>query len=353
MFEIDFLPIEKTGEAGPKSGDAICLRFSEAGSGAIRTVVIDGGYSHTGDQMVDHIRQYYGSNRIDLVISTHPDQDHINGLGSILDAFAVSELLIHNPHEHCPGTDATNYSNIEVVDALIGLALDNGTTLTEPFADLVRFGGQLRILGPTTEYYEELVAQHLAEVSTGKATTRKAASQHGGILSKTADLLNRVLASLPIETLGEDGETGPRNNSSVVTLLTADDNRMLFTGDAGIPGLNAAWDRYEALVGSFPDTPLDFFQAPHHGSRRNLSPSLLNRIFGEPGENSLAPAAFISSAKADPKHPSPRVTNALLRRGLSVYATEGKALGHLSDGLASRPGWSPAPAIQPLVEEEG
>jgi beta-lactamase superfamily II metal-dependent hydrolase len=352
MFEIDFLPIEKTGEAGSKSGDAICLRFTETGSAATRTVVIDGGYSHTGDQMVDHIRRYYGSDRIDLVISTHPDQDHINGLGSILDAFTVSELLIHNPHEHCPGANAKDYSNIEVVDALIGLALDNGTTVTEPFADVVRFGGQLRILGPTTEYYEELVAQHLAEVATGRAVARMAESGRGALFGKAADFLDRIVASLPIETLGEDGETGPRNNTSVVALLTADSNRMLFTGDAGIPALHAAWDRYEAFIGSFPDTPLDFFQAPHHGSRRNLSPSLLNRIFGEPGTNPLAPTAFISSAKADPKHPSPRVTNALLRRGLSVFATEGTTLGHLSDGLASRPNWGPAPAIQPLVEDE-
>lgn len=73
MFEIDFLPTEKTGEGGSKSGDAICLRMTEAGSGAVRTV-IDAGYGHTGDQMVDHIRKYYDSASIDLVISTYPDR---------------------------------------------------------------------------------------------------------------------------------------------------------------------------------------------------------------------------------------------------------------------------------------
>lgn len=351
MFEIDFLPIEKTGEDGSKSGDAICLRLTEEGSDAIRTVVIDAGYGHTGDQMVDHIRRYYGTNLIDLVISTHPDQDHINGLGSILDAFEVSELFIHNPHEHSPG-GAKDFSNIEVVDALIGLALDNGTTVTEPFSDVIRFGGQVRILGPTTEYYTQLVAEHLAEVASGQAAARMSELSRGGFLAKAADLLDRAIGALPLETLGEDGETGPRNNTSVVTLITADGQRMLFTGDAGIPALNAAWDRYEALVGPFPDAPIDFFQAPHHGSRRNLAPSLLNRIFGSPGENPLPPTSFISSAKADPKHPSPRVTNALQRRGLSVYATEGKTLAHLSEGLGIRPGWGPAAAIQPLVEDE-
>jgi hypothetical protein len=46
MYEIDFLSIEKTGELGSKSGDAITIGFIEA-SGAERVVVIDGGYSWT------------------------------------------------------------------------------------------------------------------------------------------------------------------------------------------------------------------------------------------------------------------------------------------------------------------
>lgn len=351
MFEVDFLPIEKTGELGSKSGDAICMRLTESNGGATKTVVIDGGYGHRGDQMVDHIRTWYDTERVDLVISTHPDQDHVNGLGSILDAFAVVELLIHNPHNHAG--DASTFSNIEVVDALLGLAEEKGVTVTEPFAGLTRFGDQVRVLGPTQGCYTELVAEHLAEVVSGENAARLSAATRRGVVAKAAELLDRVVSMLPVETLDEDGETGPRNNTSVVTLVTSyDGERMLFTGDAGIPALNAAWDQYEAHVGAFPDYPVDFFQAPHHGSKRNLAPSVLNRIFGAPGGNLLAPTSFISSAKGDTKHPSPRVTNALQRRGVSVYATESKNLVHMSDGMTMRPGYVKAPAIQPLAEDD-
>ncbi len=85
---------------------------------------------------------------------------------------------------------------------------------------------------------------------------------------------------LLVETLTDDGETGPRNNSSVITLLHVGGERMLFTGDAGIPALTAAASYYETIFGSFPAAPLTFFQTPHHGSRRNVGPTLLNRLLG-------------------------------------------------------------------------
>jgi beta-lactamase superfamily II metal-dependent hydrolase len=312
-------------------------------------VVIDGGYSYTGEQVIEHLDHWYDTNHVDLMISTHPDQDHINGLATVLQGVSCDELLIHRPHDHA--ADVTHFSNIEVVDALIGLAEDNGVAVNEPFTGLTRFGGHIRVLGPTEKYYEELVAEHLKEMESGVAEARMSHAQPG-LLRKAIDLLDRALDYLPIETLGEDGDSGPRNESSVITLLQVGGERLLFTGDAGIDALNAGWDEYERVVGSFPDAPLDFFQAPHHGSRRNLAPSLLNRIFGSPGENALTVPAFISSAKNDPKHPSPKVTNALRRRGVDPYATESNTLCHKSDDAPTRYGWITAPVIGPLEEED-
>lgn len=351
MYEVDFWPVERTGEIGSKSGDAITMRFTEESTGITRVVVIDAGYKFTGEQTIAKIAQWYQTDFIDLVISTHPDQDHINGLTTVLDQARVGELMVHNPHDH--SADASDFSNIEVVDALIGLAEDKGVKVTEPFTGVSRFGGQLTVLGPTISYYEELVHQHLTEIETGVAKERMTASGGGpSVLHKALDYLERKLSFLPIETLGEDGDSGPRNDSSAIVLLKVDGERMLFTGDAGITALHAAWDEYEAREGSFPDTPLDFFQAPHHGSRRNLSPSLLNRIFGEPGVNPLAPTSFISSALNDEKHPSPKVTNALQRRGVDVFATESKAFLHKSSDIPMRDGYSTATAIGPLEEDD-
>jgi hypothetical protein len=79
MYEVDFLPIEKTGEPGPRSGDAIAVRFTDD-FGHYRVVVIDGGYKYTGESLIQHLEKYFSKSYVDLMISTHPDMDHINGL---------------------------------------------------------------------------------------------------------------------------------------------------------------------------------------------------------------------------------------------------------------------------------
>lgn len=352
MYEVDFHPIEKTGEEGSKSGDAISMRFDDA-EGIQRIVVIDGGFKHSGDRLIEHIDTYYNTQHVDIIISTHPDQDHINGLATVLDELTVGELLIHRPHDHT-SRSIEGFGNISVVDALIGLAEDKGVTVTEPFTGLTRFGGQLRILGPTADYYGTLVEQHLDEVASGAAAQRiEQASRSATLAAKAADLLERALSWLPVETLQEGGETSPRNNMSVVTLITSTaGQRLLFTGDAGIEALDAAIDEYEGIGLPVPDPSLTFFQAPHHGSKRNLAPSLLNRIFGGASGDGVTRTSFISSAKTDKKHPSPKVTNALIRRGLNPAATEGRTLGHFSDDAPARPGWVTITPIGPLDEDD-
>src|SRR5260221_14501556 len=89
-FEIDFLGVETA-----KSGDAITLRYSVNGTEGVH--VVDGGYVDTGDQIVEHLRTYYGTTVIDNVILTHPDQDHANGLRKVLEQCTVRNLWINRP----------------------------------------------------------------------------------------------------------------------------------------------------------------------------------------------------------------------------------------------------------------
>ena len=114
------------------------------------------------------------------------------------------------------------------------------------------------------------------------------------------------------ETLNDSGETNTENNSSAIILLYVDGHRALFTGDAGIPALTYAINYSQAINLNLSN--LHFLDLPHHGSKRNIGPSLLNY---------LRPiTAFISAPKqGDPNHPSRKVTNALKRRGTKVFAT--------------------------------
>src|SRR5437879_1107232 len=76
----------------------------------------------------------------------------------------------------------------------------------------------------------------------------------------------------------EPDAVSPENNSSMILLLTVDGRHYLFTGDAGVPALTGALD-YAATV-PIDWSLLSFAQEPHHGSKRNVGPSILNRLFG-------------------------------------------------------------------------
>lgn len=348
IYDIDFLAVENEERDGTKSGDAIIVSVTEPVTGVQRHIVIDAGFSATGSTVVQKFQEWYGAARVDLVISTHPDSDHINGLQEVVETLDVGELMLHLPWQH--NSNASMLGNYERIRSLYDSAIKHGTTVTEPFTGLERFGGAIRILGPSQSYYEELLAASIEEVRSGTAATRVLESKMSALLASGKRLLERALGRYPEETLDDVDDTSPRNQSSVITLATQGADHMMLTGDAGIGALEAAATEYETIVGPFHAYPLHFFQAPHHGSKHNLGGSVLNRILGTEANPFGSPVAFISSAKASEKHPSPKVTNALGRRNARVVVTEGKNI-HFGD--SDRPGYSASTPVGPLVEDDG
>jgi beta-lactamase superfamily II metal-dependent hydrolase len=333
MYEVDFLAV---GLAG-RHGDAIAIRFTRPDTGAYAHVVIDAGFEHNGEDLVAHIQQYYETNAIDLAIVTHPDGDHIGGMGHVIRDLDVGELWIHRLGER----GGASLPAAEAVDELIELAEDNGTSVEEPFAGAIAFDGALTILGPDEDYYQELVREQLAEAK------ERAAARPRVRLEAARLRAQRFLAALPVEVpFGDAGGTNPRNNSAAIALLEIDGRRLLFTSDAGVPALGRAWDWLEAKGGD--TSPPRFVQMPHHGSRHNASSALLNRLLGPTGQEPTR-TAFVNVATEAVKHPSPRVANAFMRRGYNVHQTrgDGKRHGHHAP---DRVGWVPSTPLEPLDE---
>lgn len=336
MYEVDFLPVEH----GEKSGDAIALRFTDSAfwSGDQVVCVVDGGYTDEGHNLVDHIRKYYETDRVDVVVSTHPDADHVTGLKMVLEELQVGELFMHRPWVWDPDAPAKSADRPKLRAALSAavdleeIALDQGIPITDPFAGEGRFDDRITVVGPTEEYYSSLVAEF--EGVAAKAAMAQRLREAVARLRQVGELIN-------VETLTDDGVTTPENNSSVILLLQLQGRRLLLTADAGAPALHAAIDYMEA-VGLPGD--LNLIQVPHHGSRRNVGPTILNRLLG-PYPQEPRMSAIVSSSKDSPKHPSKQVTNAFRRRGAPVTSTEGRTICHHSGDAPSRPGWSP---VDPL-----
>jgi beta-lactamase superfamily II metal-dependent hydrolase len=333
MYEIDFLPV---GEGG-RSGDAIALRFTRPDTGAYAHVIVDAGFQDDGEALVEHVKAYYQTTSVDLAILTHPDGDHIGGMGEVLRGLSVKELWLHDLGGHggdgLPAADA--------VDELIAVADEQGTAVAEAFAGASRFGG-LHILGPTLEYYEELVAQ---EQEVAKAASGGRWMSFGHPVSVMAQ---RFLSVLPLEVpFADAGGTSPRNNTSMVTLLELDGKQLLLTADAGVPALERALD-FATELGGLVYQP-QFAQLAHHGSRHNASSALLDRLLGPTGQ-AASRSAFVSVTKEAEKHPSPRVANGFMRRGYKVFATHGQAIWHHSSDAPPRPTWTTLDPMPPLDE---
>lgn len=326
QWEADFLAVGD----GERSGDAIALRFGENLVEAPETqtvVVIDGGTKESGQKLVDHIRTHYGTNQVNLIVSTHPDADHVSGLTVVLENLKVGQLLMHRPWEHAAevkdlfksGKLTVGTLEDKLEKALQGakdledLAFKKNIEVVEPFAGVGNKSGSLMVLGPTRDYYQSL----LPDFRRTPAAKEDKATILGGLAKTAAEAMKWIAESLSFETLKDDGETPAENNSSVILLGTFGEDRVLFTGDAGIPALTGAADY--AVSKGIDLTNLKVMQVPHHGSRRNVGPTILNRV--------KAKTAIVSAArKGEPKHPAKKVVNALIRRGATVIATQGDSV---------------------------
>lgn len=153
------------------------------------------------------------------------------------------------------------------------------------------------------------------------------------LVEKAKKLVEYVADWFSDEGIDDKDTTSAQNNSSVILKLEIDGKTLVFTGDAGVTALEMAADHID-------NTSLSFIQIPHHGSRRNVGPQVLNKLVGNivrEGEQ-RGISAFISCAPDSDKHPHQAVINAFTRRGTKVITTEGSTKTHYKDAPI-REGW--------------
>ena len=353
-YEIDFIPVGD----GERSGEAIALRYGNLhGARAEQTVItIDGGTLESGDAMVEHVKRNYGTNQVDVAFLSHADNDHASGMRRVIEGLQVGKVAMHLPWNHSADvkglmddsrvtTDSLRErakKNLTAAKEIHDLARSKNIAVVEPFAGASNNDG-LIVLGPTRDYYQQLLANFKFMPGT----------ENRGTVSNFAALLKQLTEKIASwvpegwwsESLKEPkvDATSAENNSSVIFLLETDGRKLLFTGDAGVPALNIAAD-YAAAAG-INLAEIHLFQVPHHGSRRNLGPSILNRIFGGVRQTDMKDwnACISAAADAAPKHPHKKVTNALRRRGAAVQVTAGKQVLYAFN--APNRGWTP---LEPL-----
>jgi hypothetical protein len=204
FYEIDFLPVHTS-----KSGDAIVIRYQIGNTWSLH--LVDGGYASTAPDVANHIRKYYGTNLINYMVVTHPDQDHVEGLAPILEEFDVGELWMLRPWnyveylvQHVARYNSAralrdrlrkDYPYIEAVEKI---ALRKQVSIYEPFQG--QRIGPFTVLAPSRARYLQLIldSDKTPQQAAGSpgilSELMKAAApviQHQGGMGERAFLLRR------------------------------------------------------------------------------------------------------------------------------------------------------------------
>ncbi len=354
---IDFFPVG----TGNKSGDAIVLKYGNDHLNDL--IVVDGGSLTTGQTLVEHIRESFGNpTTIEHVICTHQDADHASGLRKIIEAFEVKNLWVHQPCLYADYlVDAFKHrwtaaglrkhlreDCFPIVASLCDLAEDYGVPLREPFQGETI--GPFRVLAPSVLRFLDLVPR-MNQTPAARVIAEE--SMFTNLLKSVVEAVVNKAEDWGFETLKTppEGATSVTNETSVVLLGKFDTTRVLLTGDAGVGALQDAIDG--AALYQLPLLSPDLVQVPHHGSRRNVSPGVLDAILGErQGEGTPARGSAISLVSTGAiGFPRRVVENAFTRRGYGCYSTK-TGMKNYTVGM-SRPGFSPdAPApLHSTVEE--
>lgn len=196
----------------------------------------------------------------------------------------------------------------------------------------------------------ELIADFEKSPDQKKEEEFAALSLAGQVLKSLSETVKKGISWIAeqwdMEWLREDVETSAENESSVVLWGRLDGRSVLLTGDAGVRALTATADVAEANNIFLPNE-LKFIQVPHHGSRHNVSTTVLDRIVGprkpfDDGKTTMT--AMISAGKDSTSHPRKMVVNAFIRRGAQVICTQG--VGACQPYNMPNRGW---PAATPMT----
>lgn len=357
--EIEFLPVGESSQAG----DAIVIRYGTDAD--YKLMVIDGGTKESGAATVEHVRRQFGTKSIiSHVVVTHPDADHASGVRSILSELPVENLWLHVPWLHAAkalpyfadkrwtadGLTQAIRKQYGIIDEIVGMASAQSTSVYEPFAGAAI--GPLMVLSPTQRIYELLLPQFDGTPDADRTAIEATGCWIGKEPGTVAQLFEKLAAKVQKkwihetwekELLREGGVTSATNESSVILYGQFNEGPVLLTGDAGLFALTRAAESAETA--NLPLQRFAFVQIPHHGSRRNVGPTILNRLLGpiQPVETPGTMSAFVSAPKNDDTHPREMVLNAFRRRRGRVLATQGNSKVCWG-GFQPRQGYSPAEA---------
>lgn len=219
-FQVHVINVDK--------GDSILVKFPNN-----KIMLIDSGEEKYSDIVISYINQFMkveNINKIDYFVLSHPDFDHVGGATKIIESFDVINIFRPKIYSNYEYENIENLEDYAVSDTLsYDNAIDCGyrkgcnMIFTEKGITLNENGVKVEFLSPSLSYYNN------------------------------------------------------SNNYSAVIMMTYQDKKFLFTGDA-----ESLIE--ENLINDYGDyLKADVLKIAHHGSKTSSTQEFLNKVMPEYG----------------------------------------------------------------------
>lgn len=277
MSKIHFLPV--------KHGDSFVLECDNGNEHGI--VVVDGGPRWCGKVLQAKLKEV---GTPDLMVMTHFDDDHIQGLIEYIQACqGESAIPAKEVWANCAGdvkVEEVNFSPVTTYSAKQGVTLARlleekarkgkltwKGSVTEGFPGEFLFAS-IEVVSPTEEMQSLAIGlqEKEAENMPIEADTARMKMTREDDIAIPLDVLAKNTPSAP----SPDNEKDIPNASSIAFILRCKDLSILMLGDSFPHNVEA----YLRSQGYSEDNPLevDFVKVAHHGSKHNTSNELLDII---------------------------------------------------------------------------
>lgn len=195
-------------------------------------ILIDGGNTEDGSAVVSYLKKQ-GVDDLELLIATHPDEDHIGGLPAVLNAFAVEKVLDNGGKK-----DTKTYNNYMAAAKAEGCPIEEDNyqafswgntklevlTGTQTWNDANNYSIVTRLDDGDVHFIFDGDAEEPAEAAIKQGDISAQilkVGHHGSDTSTSPGFLTRVKPQVAVISVGVDNKYGHPSTATIAKLQAA------------------------------------------------------------------------------------------------------------------------------------